>query len=180
MKREKERTCRLSWDPFHPPRTLFSPQYTIHTNHQPELEKFSLQYKLQVFGLLVKSSPYLRDKLSPVLWNQGVKFLFCRWQLFHKASSPIPSLLGLNFISHCPTASHLFSFQSLLPLFLSGWTSSNPHPPSIHPSIHTFNRIYQPPSLCQVPCWCLEHKDVTDSIWEAFLGQCRIQTSTQD
>ena len=32
-------------------------------------------------------------------------------------------------------ALHLFSFWSLFPLLLPGWASSNPHPPSIHPSV---------------------------------------------
>lgn len=130
-----------------PPGTQVSPLWPFHTRHQLELEKLSLKGKRQVLDLRVKSN-YFWDKLNLFLPNQAVEILALQRAAFESGPSPSPSLPGFNFITPCPRASHLFSILQPLSFAPSSMLSAS----SIHPSIYTLNRIYQPPAPYQAPC----------------------------
>lgn len=157
--KRKERTCRLG--PFPPTKNPLLP--TASHPHQSPPRTAKVFTTVQTAGIRPNCQIQPVSGINSILSceTKELKCCFADGSFFIR----LPSLPGLNFISHCLRGAHLFSFQSLssiLPRLGIQQSPSTIHP-SIHPSVHTLNRIHQP------PCWYLEHKGVTDSIREAYL-----------
>lgn len=124
--------------------TLFTPPSTLPSLHNGPLVPITTQ-NLMDFQYCTNCKDWACQikvvaGINSILLCENKELKLYRWQLFNKAFSPSPSLPGLNFISLCPGASHLFSFQSLFPLLLPGCASSKPHP-STHSTEFTSHHI---------------------------------------